>query len=84
MPHLLLTSALLIALLAIVATAIGGCLGIARDLMVDEADDTPKSGIAPTGGAQSGLAEDFGLGLRHAANFGRDPRSFRGGGPFNA
>ena len=84
MPHLLLTSALLIALLAIVAAAIGGCLGIARDLMVDEAVDTPESGMASTGGAQSGRADDFGLGLRHAADFARDPRSFRGSGSFNA
>jgi hypothetical protein len=84
MPHLLLTSALLISLLAIVATAIGGCLGIARDLMVDEAVDTPESGLAAGDSAQSGPAQDFGLGLRHAANFARDPGSFRGSGSLNA
>ena len=36
MTHLMLTSALLFALLAVVAIAIGASLGIARDLMLDE------------------------------------------------
>ncbi len=85
MPHLMLASALLFALLAIVATAIGACFGIARDLLLDEADDTAESEVSPPGRGQIGLAEDFRLGLRHhAAHFARDPRqSFRGGGSLN-
>jgi hypothetical protein len=71
MPHLMLTSALLFALLAIVATALGACLGVARDLMLDDADETADGEFAQ--GGQIGLAEDFGLGLRHhAANFAQD------------
>jgi hypothetical protein len=73
MPHLLLTSALLFALLAIVATAIGGCIGIARDLMLDETDDTPEGAPTPAGRGRIGLAKDFGIGLRHATNFAQDP-----------
>jgi hypothetical protein len=85
MPHLLLTSVLLFALLAVVATAIGACLGIARDLMLDEADETPEGETTPGGSGQIGLAEDFGIGLRHATNFAQDPdRSFRGSGSLNA
>lgn len=85
MPHLLLTSALLFALLAIVATAIGASLGIARDLMLDEADDAPEGDPTPaTGRRQVGLAEDFGIGLRHATNFAQDPgRSFSRSGSLN-
>src|SRR5438128_1163569 len=40
MTHLMLTSALLFALLAVVAIAIGASLGIARDLMLDENHET--------------------------------------------
>ena len=40
MTHLMLTSALLFALLAVVAIAIGASLGIARDLMLDESSET--------------------------------------------
>jgi hypothetical protein len=77
MSHLLLTSALLFALLAIVAIAIGACLGIAGDLMLDEAGDTPEGEPTPGGRGQIGLAEDFGIGLRHATTFAPDPgRSF--------
>jgi hypothetical protein len=86
MPHLILTSVLLFALLAIVATAIGACLGIARDLMLEDADETADSELTPSGTGQIGLAEDFRLGLRHhAANFAQDSRqSFRRGGSLNA
>lgn len=85
MPHLILTSVLLFALLAVVATAIGACYGIARDLMLDEADETPESGTTPGDSGQIGLAEDFGIGLRHASNFAQDPgRPFSGGGSFHA
>jgi hypothetical protein len=86
MPHLMLTSALLFALLAIVATAIGACFGIARDLMLEDADETVESELTPSGTGQIGLAEDFGLGLRHhAANFAQDSaQSFRRGGSLNA
>ena len=84
MSHLLLTSALLFALLAIVGIAIGACLGIARDLMLDEAEDTPEVEPTPGRGAQIGLAEDFGIGLRHATNFAPRPgRSFSSGGSLN-
>jgi hypothetical protein len=73
MSHLMLTSALLFALLAIVATAIGACMAIARDLMLDESDETTDGEFAPSDGGQIGLAEDFGLGLRHhAANIAQD------------
>lgn len=85
MPHLILTSVLLFALLAVVATAIGACYGIARDLMLDEADETPESETTPGDSGQIGLAEDFGIGLRHASNFAQDPgRPFSGGGSFHA
>ncbi len=86
MPHLMLTSALLFALLAIVATAIGACLGIARDLMLDDADEATDGEFAPSQSGQIGLAEDFGLGLRHhAANFAQDSgQSFRRGRSLNA
>lgn len=84
MPHLLLTSALLFALLAIVGTAIGASIGIARDLMLDEADDTPEGDSTPAGRGQIGLAEDFGIGLRHATDFAQDPgRSFSRSGSLN-
>ena len=94
MTHLMLTSALLFALLAVVAIAIGASLGIARDLMVDEASESAtdtqsvpagyaphQQGAAARQGYPSrqghGLAEDFGLGLRHATHFAQDPgRSF--------
>ena len=85
MPHLLLISAVLIALLALVAIAIGAWVGIARDLMLDEVDETPEGDSTPTGSGQIGLAEDFGIGLRHASNFAQDPgRPFSGGGSFHA
>jgi hypothetical protein len=86
MPHLMLTSALLFALLAIVATAIGACFGIARDLMLEDADETVDGELTPSGTGQIGLSEDFGLGLRHhAANFPQDSaQSFRPGGSLNA
>jgi hypothetical protein len=85
MPHLMLTSALLFALLAVVATAIGACLGIARDLMLDEGDGSAESERSPTQNGH-GLTEDFGLGLRHhAANFTPDSgQSFRRGRSLNA
>jgi hypothetical protein len=89
MTHLMLTSALLFALLAVVAIAIGASLGIARDLMLDEVSETAGDtesvpagqGLAGRqGGAQGyatrqghGLAEDFGLGLQHATHFAQDP-----------
>jgi len=86
MPHLMLTSALLFALLAIVATAIGACLSIGRDLMLEDADEAADGEFATCQGGQIGLAEDFGLGLRHhAANFAQDSgQSFRRGGSLNA
>ena len=89
MTHLMLTSALLFALLAVVAIAIGASLGIARDLMLDEnhetATDTLSSGQSATSGNGHGLAEDFGLGLQHATHFAQDSgRSFSRGRSFNA
>jgi hypothetical protein len=89
MTHLMLTSALLFALLAVVAIAIGASLGIARDLMLDEPGVTAtdiqaaptREGLAVGEGYATrqghGLAEDFGLGLQHATHFAQDPgRSF--------
>ncbi len=90
MTHLMLTSALLFALLAVVAIAIGASLGIAHDLMLDgpggdTATDTQSaSALEGLAGRQAyatrqghGLAEDFGLGLQHATHFAQDPgRSF--------
>ena len=85
MPHLLLTSVLLFALLAVVATAIGACFGIARDLMLEEADETPEGEASAGDSGQIGLAEDFGIGLRHASNFAQDPgRPFSRSGSFHA
>jgi hypothetical protein len=79
MAHLLLTSALVVALLVIVGIAIGACLGIARDLMLDgaeeEGDDQPDTA---TNGPIS-LSEKIGVGLRHAATFAQTRGgSFRG------
>jgi hypothetical protein len=85
MPHLLLISALLFTLLALVAIAIGTWVGIARDLMLEEAaDETPEGEVTTADSGEIGLAEDFGIGLRHATNFAQDPgRSFRGSGSLN-
>jgi hypothetical protein len=90
MTHLMLTSALLFALLAVVAIAIGASLGIARDLMVD--NETHETDTDVFSSAQSattvnghGLAEDFGLGLHHATHFAQDSgRSFGRGRSLNA
>jgi len=88
MPHLMLTSALLFALLALVATAIGACLRIARDVMLNEADEGAEGEFSASHAAHNGngLAEDFGLGLQHhAANFTPDSgQSFRRGRSLNA
>jgi hypothetical protein len=62
MTHLMLTSALLFALLAVVATAIGASLGIARDLMLDDAEDAATA--AQSVPAREGLAAGQGLGAR--------------------
>jgi hypothetical protein len=85
MPHLLLISALLFTLLALVAIAIGAWVGIARDLMLEEAaDETPEGEVTAADSGDIGLAEDFGIGLRHATDFAQDPgRSFRGSGSLN-
>jgi hypothetical protein len=84
MTHLMLTSALLFALLAVVAIAIGASLGIARDLLLDENHETTDSQSAASGNGH-GLAEDFGLGLQHATHFAQDSgRSFRRGRSLNA
>ena len=72
MTHLMLTSVLLFALLAVVATAIGASFGIARELVLDETDESTAEQPQARG-----LADDFGLGLPHAAHFAQDPgRSF--------
>ena len=85
MTHLMLTSALLFALLTVVAIAIGASLGIARDLMLDEADATATDTQSAGGRQSHGLAEDFGLGLQHATHFAQDPgRSFSRSRSFNA
>jgi hypothetical protein len=81
MPHLLLTSVLLFALLAVVAIAIGASLRIARDLMLEEPSETATdTAFVPSAyavrqadaGYQAqghGPGEDFGLGLQHANPF---------------
>jgi hypothetical protein len=90
MTHLMLTSALLFALLAVVAIAIGASLGIARDLLDENhetATDILATGQPATATASNGhgLAEDFGLGLQHATHFAQDPgRSFNRGRSFHA
>jgi hypothetical protein len=92
MTHLMLTSALLFALLAVVAIAIGASLGIARDLMQDETHDPALDAVLSGQFATSrnrnghGLAEDFGLGLRHATHFAQDSagRPYRRGRSLNA
>jgi hypothetical protein len=89
MTHLMLTSALLFALLAVVATAIGACLGIARDLMLDEIHETdtellPAAVQSSPSGNGHGLAGDFGLGLRDVTHFAHDSGpSFRRGRSLN-
>jgi hypothetical protein len=89
MSHLLLTGALLIALLAIVAIAVGACLGIGRDLVLDGSEDETENDSNPglTSGreGQIGLAGDFRIGLRHAATFAQSHgRSFGRGGSLDA
>ena len=93
MTHLMLTSALLFALLAVVAIAIGASLGIARDLMLDGTSERTETGPAIPSGSPPGLsprqghglAEDFGLGLQHATHFAQDPgRSFSRNRSFSA
>ena len=77
MTHLMLTSALLFALLAVVAIAIGASLGIARDLILDEPGDTATDTQSAYDSDADGLAGDFGLGLQHATHFAPSPgRSF--------
>ena len=68
MPHLVLTSLLLFALLAIVATAIGACMGIARDLMLDGSDDDADDHPGTGGNGRISLSEEFGVAAhrRHA------------------
>ena len=85
MTHLMLTSALLFALLAVVAIAIGASLGIARDLMLEEPDETATDTEPTPSRNGHGLAEDFGLGLQHATHFAQDPgRSFSRSRSLNA
>ena len=85
MTHLMLTSALLFALLAVVAIAIGASLGIARDLAVDDSDEILAADPSATSRSGNGLGEDFGLGLRHATHFAQDSsRAYRRGRSFNA
>jgi hypothetical protein len=85
MTHLMLTSALLFALLTVVAIAIGASLGIARDLMLDDSTDAATDTQSAPSGNGHGLAEDFGLGLHHATHFAQDSRrSFRRGRSFDA
>jgi hypothetical protein len=75
MSHLLLTSTLLFALLALVAIAIGAFLGIARDLVLDDGADE-NLGDDPRATTPSGRTSPAKLvGLRHAATFA----SARGG-----
>jgi hypothetical protein len=79
MAHLLLTSALLLALLAILGIAVGACLNIARDLMLDGAEDDGDEQPDTTGKGRISLSEEIGVGLRHAATFARARGgSFRG------
>jgi hypothetical protein len=66
MPHFVLAGALLFALLAIVGIAIGACLSIARDLLLEKAGDEQPTRAA---NRRISLAEKFAVGLRHAANF---------------
>ena len=77
MTHLMLTSALLFALLGVVAIAIGASLGVARDRMLDEPGDPATDTQSAAEGHSHGLADDFGLGLQHATHFAQSPgRSF--------
>jgi hypothetical protein len=63
MPHFLLTSALLFALLAIIGTAVGACMSIARDLMLDGTEDDGEEQSATTdGNGGMSLSEDFRVG----------------------
>jgi hypothetical protein len=66
MPHFVLAGALLFVLLAIAGIAIGACLSIARDLLLEKAGDEQPSIAA---NRRISLAEKFAVGLRHAANF---------------
>jgi hypothetical protein len=59
MAHFVLAGALLFAFLAIVGVAIGACLGIARDLMLDGADDDSDEQPAITGNRRISLFKEF-------------------------
>jgi hypothetical protein len=61
MAHLLLTSALLLAVLAIVGIAVGACLSIARDLMLDGAEDDGDEQPDTTGKGRISLSEEIGV-----------------------
>ena len=81
MAHFVLAGALLFAFLAIVGIAVGACLGIARDLMFDGADDdSDEQQPATADRGRISLSKQFGVGLRHAATFAQARGgSFRGG-----
>jgi hypothetical protein len=75
MTHLMLTSALLFALLAVVAIAIGASLGIARDLMLDEPGATATDiQASPTreGLADQSLAAGEGYATRSGHGLAED------------
>jgi len=64
MSHLMLTSTLLFALLAIVGIAVGACMNIARDVLQEDQDQEGDDGAGRMAG---GPGDQFGVGLRHAA-----------------
>jgi hypothetical protein len=64
MTHLMLTSALLFALLAVVAITIGASLGIAHDLMLDEVSETAADTESVPVPAGQGIAALPGLAAR--------------------
>ena len=81
MPRLVITSALLFALLAIVATAIGACIRIARDLMLDGAEDESDGELATSEDGLISLSKELGVGLRNATTFAQTRGGpFQGGG----
>jgi hypothetical protein len=59
MPHFLVTSAIVVALLAILGTAIGACMGIARDLMLDGAEDDRDEEPTTAGNGRISLPGEF-------------------------
>jgi hypothetical protein len=76
MPPLLIASALLFTIGILLGVAIWACIGIARDLVLDGADETDDEQLEGSS-SRIRLPGQLGVGLRNAATIAQ-----RRGGPF--